>query len=214
MAGFENIPAGRRYKVGRKVIEPMLEELFTNTAEATTIVLGAGDTSSRPANAVGVTAVAAQGTLTIAEPVVAAEEMTVGSVTYTFVADGTATVAGEIDLGADEAATKVNIVAALDGSDGLNTANTAVTVPAAFTGDDLVITAASAGVVVIPTSDTFTGVGNEFDGVALGTTRAGVDEVVAVGTIGSMYFDTTLGNPIWWAATGWVDATGTAADGE
>ena len=29
--------------------------------------------------------------------------------------------------------------------------------------------------------------------------------------IGRMYFDTTLGTPIWWAGTEWVDATGTTA---
>lgn len=27
-------------------------------------------------------------------------------------------------------------------------------------------------------------------------------------SIGFQYFDTTLGKPIWWNGTGWVDATG------
>jgi len=29
--------------------------------------------------------------------------------------------------------------------------------------------------------------------------------------VGRQYFDTTLGKPIWWDGTEWVDATGTAA---
>ena len=29
--------------------------------------------------------------------------------------------------------------------------------------------------------------------------------------VGQIYFDTTLGRPIWWNGTTWVDATGTAA---
>lgn len=29
--------------------------------------------------------------------------------------------------------------------------------------------------------------------------------------IGRMYFDTTLGQPVWYDGTGWVDATGTTA---
>lgn len=28
---------------------------------------------------------------------------------------------------------------------------------------------------------------------------------------GAVYFDTTLGKPVWWSGSGWVDATGTAA---
>lgn len=28
---------------------------------------------------------------------------------------------------------------------------------------------------------------------------------------GFMYFDTTLGRPVWWSGTGWVDATGAGA---
>ena len=33
----------------------------------------------------------------------------------------------------------------------------------------------------------------------------------ATPTTGIMYFDTTLGQPVWWNGSGWVDATGTTA---
>ena len=33
-----------------------------------------------------------------------------------------------------------------------------------------------------------------------------------VGTVGYIYFDTTLGKPVWWNGTAWVDATGTAVN--
>jgi len=45
--------------------------------------------------------------------------------------------------------------------------------------------------------------------------RSGVGETsarpLAPPFVGYPYFDTTLGIPIWWNGTGWVDATGTAA---
>ena len=33
--------------------------------------------------------------------------------------------------------------------------------------------------------------------------------ILFMATIGVSYFDTTLGRPIWWNGTNWVDATGT-----
>ena len=54
-----------------------------------------------------------------------------------------------------------------------------------------------------------------------GTTAADVGAVALVAgdtpsrpaapVTGTMYFDTTLGQPIWYDGTGWVDATGTSA---
>jgi hypothetical protein len=130
-----------------------------------------------PSEGTPVNAVASAGTLTIAEPVTATNTMTIGTTVYTFMAVGTANEAGEIDLGANEAATKVEIVKAIKGTDGYNTAHPLVDCASAFSGDDLVITARVAGVAgdLIATTETFTHDDNIFDDVTLGTTVAGVD---------------------------------------
>ena len=123
----------------------------------------------------GGSTVASQGTLTIAEPVTADDTMTIGASVYTFKAGATAVVL-EIGLGADEAATKLAIVAAINGTDGFNTANASVTA-AAFATDDCVLTAIVPGTVgdAIVSTETFTHGSNIFDATTLGTTTAGVD---------------------------------------
>ena len=47
--------------------------------------------------------------------------------------------------------------------------------------------------------------------LALNTPSAGVtaDRPATSLQVGQQYFDTTLGIPIWWDGTNWVDATGT-----
>ena len=47
--------------------------------------------------------------------------------------------------------------------------------------------------------------------VALNTPSAGItaDRPATSLQVGQQYFDTTLGIPIWWDGTNWVDATGT-----
>ena len=124
-----------------------------------------------------VNAIAAQGTLTIAEPVTAEDTMTIGAVVYTFKANGTAAAAGEIDMGAAEANTKLNIVTAIKGTDGLNTAHPTADCAAAFVGDGLVLTAKTKGTVgnALATTQTLTHASNIFDAATLGTTTAGVD---------------------------------------
>lgn len=115
-----------------------------------------------------------QGTLTVAVNPTADDTMTIGSTVYTFKA--TASVAGEITIGGSAAATQANIVAAINGSDGLNTAHPLVTI-AAFAANDAVITATKAGVGgdAIATTETFTSGSNVFDAATLGTTTAGAD---------------------------------------
>ena len=119
-------------------------------------------------------AVAAQGTLTVAVQPTATDTFTVGATTYTFVASG-ANKAGEVNVGADLAAAKVNIVAAINGTDGWNNANVLATA-AAFSGNTCVVTAATAGVAgdSIVFTETFTSGSNVMDGSGtLGGTRAG-----------------------------------------
>lgn len=119
---------------------------------------------------------ASQGTLTVDTQVTAADEMVIGTKTYTFVADGSESADGDISIGTDLATGKVNIVAAINGTDGINTAHTLVSA-ATFATDDCVITALVGGVAgdLIPTTSTFTTGTNVFDAVTLGTTQAGVD---------------------------------------
>jgi hypothetical protein len=137
-----------------------------------------------------VNAVASQGTLTMDTQPTAGDTMTIGTKVYTFTADGTAAADGEIDVGADLADCKTLVVAAINGTDGINTAHTQVTA-AAFVGDDMVITASTKGVAgdLIATTETFTAGTNVFDDVTLGTTTAGVDGTV--GTAGQMKYNTS-----------------------
>jgi len=137
-----------------------------------------------------VNAVASKGTLTLDTQPTAGDTMTIGTKVYTFTADGTAAADGEIDVGADLADCKTLIPAAINGTDGINTAHTQVTA-AAFVGDDMAITASTKGTAGddIATTETFTAVTNVFDAATLGTTTAGVDGTV--GTAGQMKYDTS-----------------------
>lgn len=153
----------RRGQTGARSINPALEYMIERK-----FVVGT------PVNAV-----AAQDTLTIAEPVTADDTITVGTTTYTFVT-GATSAAGEIGLGAGEAATKLAIVAAINGTDTFNTAHPLVSA-AAFSGDDCVLTAKTKGVAgnAIATTASLTHESNVFDAGTLGTTVAGVDGTVA-----------------------------------
>lgn len=124
----------------------------------------------------------AQGTLTIAEPVTAGDTIVVGDQTYVFVT-GSANAAGEIGIGADEAATKVNIPAAINGTDSINTANTKVTA-SAFSADVCTLTARYTGtqgnsIVTAELGQGLTHASNVFNAATLGTTTAGVDPTAA-----------------------------------
>lgn len=136
-----------------------------------------------------VAGVAAQGTLTIAEPVTTADEFTIDTTVYTMMT--TPAAAYDIAIGADEAATKVNIVAAINASGTPGTeyfAGTLIhpTVTATvFAGDACVLTAKTNGtagnsIVSAESGVGFTHASNVFDAATLGTTTAGVDQVPAV----------------------------------
>jgi hypothetical protein len=119
---------------------------------------------------------AAQGTLSLGTQPTVGDTMTIGSRTYAFVALGTGNNDGEIALGANVAATQPLVVAAINGTDGWNTANATVTA-AAFSGSASVLTAKVEGTVgnSIVTTETFQAGGNVFDAATLGTTTAGAD---------------------------------------
>lgn len=152
-------------------------------------ILGAGDVkplSSRGVPVDGVDGVAAQGTLTIAEPVTDGDQFTIDAQEYTLL--DTPLAAYDIDIGANEAATKVNIVAAINasGTEGVEYfAGTLVhpTVEAtAFATDDMVMTARSTGtagnaIATVESGQELTHASNIFDATTLGTTTTGVTDV-------------------------------------
>ena len=143
------------------------------------LALGRNGTASinalLPTTGTAINGATSQGTLTIDTQPLADDTMTIGTKVYTFVTDETATADGEIDVGADLADAKVQIVAAINGTDH-NTASTVVTA-AAFATNDCVLTAIAGGVVgdSVATTETFDAVTNVFDAATLGTTTAGID---------------------------------------
>ncbi len=141
-------------------------------------------------NSVGVLAVASQATLTIGEQVTAGDTMVLNGVTVTYVAALTAT--NQILLGSSEANTKLNTNAALQardqsgesGVDAVHTVSdasytTMAFTAAAFSGDDMVLTANVKGTAgdAISCTETFTDAANVFDAATFGTTTAGADSV-------------------------------------
>jgi hypothetical protein len=136
-----------------------------------------------------VNAVASQGVLTIAVQPTAGDTMTIGTKVYTFVADGTEAEEGDISVETDLATAKVSIVAAINGTDSINTSNADV-VASNFSTNDCTLTAKVKGVIgdTIVTTETFTAETNIFDAGTLGTETAGLD-----GTVGKKQ-DTYLDN--------------------
>ena len=112
----------------------------------------------------------AAGTLTIDTKPTSGDTMTIGSKTYIFVPVGTANADGEISIGADVAGAQANIVAAINGTDGVNAAHPDVSA-GAFESDDCTITAFVGGTIgnAIITTDTFTAATNVFGAAALAT---------------------------------------------
>lgn len=154
---------GERISLGGRVYE------FTTKDDASV------DAGADVAVDVSANATKAQGTLTVDTQPTAGDTMTIGGKVYTFVAAGAAKRDGDIALGTDLAATKPLIVAAVNGSDEVNTAHTLVTA-GDFAVNDCVLTAIAGGTEgnAIPTIEAFTAVGNVFDATSLGTTTAGV----------------------------------------
>lgn len=113
---------------------------------------------------------ASTGTLTVSTNPTAGQTLVIGpsgdDTTYTFVAVGDFNAAGEIPLGATAALTQVNIVAAINGTDGVNNPDPYVSI-GAFATNAATITALVGGTVgdTIATTDNITG---GFGGATLG----------------------------------------------
>ncbi|MGE0227758.1 MAG: hypothetical protein AB7I38_10965 [Dehalococcoidia bacterium] len=122
----------------------------------------------------GVEGVRAAGVLTVAVQPTAGDSFVIGDETYTFVSSG-ANEQGEINVGADLAAAKVNIVAAINGTDGWNAANPKASA-ATFSSDNCTITARIPGPAgnAIVFTENFTSGSNVMNGSGvLGGTTTG-----------------------------------------
>lgn len=114
--------------------------------------------------------VKASGTLTVDTQPTNGDTFTIGAKTYIFVPVGTANAEGEVSIGADLAGAQAAIVAAINGTDGHNTANASATA-SAFAVNASTITALVGGTVgnVIVTTETFTAETNIFAAATLGS---------------------------------------------
>jgi hypothetical protein len=177
-AGIPGTPVNAVAAVGTLTLSGVVidGETVTIDGDVYEFLADAAQTKTSASNiAVDITShcTAAQGTLTITDQVSADESFVIGSTTYTFKA--VADEAGEIAIGVDEATTKLNIVAAINGTDLINSAHPDVSA-ADFVGDDCVITAlvgGTAGDSIVFTEDITNG---SVDGAGtLGTTQAGAD---------------------------------------
>jgi len=122
------------------------------------------------------------------QPTADDDTITIGTTVYTFVALGTAAAAGEVNLGANIAATKPLLVAAING-DTLNTAHPDV-IATAFSSDDMVVTAKVSGVAgnAIATTETFT---DETDAWGAAAMAGGVAAVGDDADLGDCLLDDT-----------------------
>jgi hypothetical protein len=125
----------------------------------------------------------ATGALTVDTQPISGDTMTIGAKVFTFVPVGTANANGEISVGANLAAAKLAIVAAINGTDSVNTPHTLVSA-GAFVADDCTITALVGGTLgnAIATTETFFTVTNVFAAVTLltGTDCTAANAVIAI----------------------------------
>ena len=138
-------------------------EFLTDTAQTKTL-------ATNIAVNISASATKASGTLTVDTQPTSGDTMTIGTKTYIFVPVGTANADGEISIGADLAAAQVNIVAAINVTDGINTKHADVSA-AVFAANICTLTALIGGASgnSIATTATFTTATNVFAAANLTT---------------------------------------------
>jgi hypothetical protein len=149
-------------------------DLYTFDATA------AQGSSGTPVDITGGTNAQSTGTLTVDTQPTIGDTMTIGTRTYSFVADGDEDVDGEISIGTDLATAQANIVAAINGTDH-NTANTLASA-GAFAANASTITNLIGGVIgdSTVTTETFFAGTNIF---GAGTLSSGADTTAAEATV-------------------------------
>jgi hypothetical protein len=177
-----SIETGKRQVLVYAVLD--FPSVGANDSEALTVVVPQAKIGQAvhvsPAN--NVAATKAQGLLTLDVIPVDTNTMTVDTKVYTFL-DTLLDVDGNVEIGANVAASQANIVAAFDlsGTAGVDYAASMTAHPsvdmADFAADDSVLSAKIPGAAgdAIATTETFGPATDIFDGTTLGTTRAGVD---------------------------------------
>ena len=141
-------------------------EFLTDAAQTKT-------TSTNIAVDISSSSVKASGSLTMDTQPTSGDTVTIGENTYVFVPVGTANAEGEVSIGANLAGAQANLVAAINGSDGVNTPHSDVSL-LAFSNNVATVRAfigGSAGNSIV-TTETFTAGTNIF---ASGTLGSGSD---------------------------------------
>lgn len=117
--------------------------------------------------------------LTIAAQPEVADTILLGITTYTFVADVDFNAADEIGIGADDAEAITNIAAAINGTDGVNTAN--ADVEAADQGDGtILVTAREPGTAANSLASVYANAGLGTNAFAAVTLLGGIEEWLAL----------------------------------
>ena len=119
---------------------------------------------------IAASATKASGTLTMDTQPTSGDTITIGETTFIFVPAGTANAEGEVSRGANLAGAQAALVAAINGTDGINEGVPGVSA-AAFAANACVITALVGGTAgnSIATTETFTAASNVFAAATLGS---------------------------------------------
>lgn len=120
---------------------------------------------------------------TLAAQPTSGDTMTIGEKVYTFVPVGTNNADGEVSIGTDLATAKTALIAAVNGTDSINTPHPLVTM-SAFTGDVATVTAKVGGTLhnALATTETFTSASNVFADTSLnlGSDCSAADAIAAL----------------------------------
>lgn len=123
------------------------------------------------------------GYLTMDTRPTAGDTVTIGERTYIFVPVGTANAEGEVSIGADLAGAQANLVAAINGTDGINTPHTLV-FALDFVANEMSLQAYVGGTIhnTTPTTETFTAATNVFGAATLsgGTDCTAANAILAL----------------------------------
>jgi len=156
VADGETVSIDNPAKSGADIYEFLTDDAQTKTI-ATNIAVN-----------ISANAVKASGTLTVIAQPISGDTITIGTKTYIFVPAGTANGNGEVSIGTDLATAQASIVAAINGTDTINTPHPLVSA-AAFAANACIITAFVGGAVgnAIATTETLTNAANIFAAVTL-----------------------------------------------
>jgi hypothetical protein len=145
--GFAGVGNGN---TGDAVVKDVIGDLtgnVTGNVEGNVVGTLSGRATRLVSTTAPINAVNAAGVLTWDTFATIGDTILIGTRTYTFVADGTKSADGEIDIGASTAAhSQIEILAAIDGTDTNSAVNTDVVMSAFDASDQCIVTAITPGV--------------------------------------------------------------------